>query len=54
MGDLFDNPPSFSSVQVELLGFFQATQDPIGQIADVVGQRHSTVPGYQPAPSRRA
>jgi len=30
------------------------TQDLISQAADVVGQRHSSVPGRQPASSRMA
>jgi hypothetical protein len=35
-----------------LVGLIQATQDPVGQVADVVGQGHGAAPGSQPASSR--
>ena len=53
MGDLLVYSPGLCGVQVEFMGFIEATQDPIGQVADLVGQRHGAVPGCQPASSRR-
>ncbi len=53
MGDLLNNSPGLCGMQVEFMGFIEAPQDPIGQVADLVGQRHGAVHGCQPASSRR-
>jgi hypothetical protein len=48
-----DDSPRLTRVKVKVAGLIQATLDLVGKIADVVGQGHDSVPGSQPASSRR-
>jgi hypothetical protein len=52
VGDLLDDPPGLLGVQVKVACLVQAGQDPVGKVANLVGQGHDAAPGRQPASSR--
>ena len=45
MGGLLNHSPGLAGVRVEIAGLVQATQDAVGQVADIGGQGHIRQPG---------